>query len=83
MTSHEMALPGLKDAFIKEYPLGRIGTADDIANAALWLASDESFVTGQVLQVNGGLTLRRNPTPREINASLKAAASAGAKNSQI
>lgn len=83
MTSHEMALPGLKDAFIKEYPLGRIGTADDIANAALWLASDESFVTGQVLQVNGGLTLRRNPTPREINASLKAAASAGEKNSQI
>jgi NAD(P)-dependent dehydrogenase (short-subunit alcohol dehydrogenase family) len=74
MTSHEMALPGLQEAFIKEYPLGRIGTAGDIANAALWLASDESFLTGQVLQVNGGLTLRRNPTPREISASLKAAA---------
>ena len=78
MTAHEMSLPGLQEAFLKEYPLGRIGTAEDIANAALWLASEESFVTGQVLQINGGLTLRRNPTPREINASLKAAAAASA-----
>jgi 2-hydroxycyclohexanecarboxyl-CoA dehydrogenase len=73
MTEKEMNLPGLRDAFLKEYPLGRIGTGDDIANAALWLASDESFMTGQVLQVNGGLTLRRNPSPWEINAAMKAA----------
>jgi 2-hydroxycyclohexanecarboxyl-CoA dehydrogenase len=71
MTAREMQLPGLEDAFLKEYPLGRIGTTDDVASAALWLASDESFVTGQVLQVNGGLTLRRNPLPWEIKASLK------------
>jgi 2-hydroxycyclohexanecarboxyl-CoA dehydrogenase len=77
MTAHEMGLPGLEEAFVKEYPLGRIGTAMDIANAALWLAGDESFLTGQVLQINGGLTLRRNPTPKEINASLKAAATTG------
>jgi len=74
MTEREMAMPGLEDAFLKEYPLGRLGTVADIAEAALWLASSESFVTGQVLQVNGGLTLRRNPLPREINASLAAAA---------
>ena len=74
MTAREVELPGLQEAFLKEYPLGRIGTSADIANAALWLASDESFMTGQVLQINGGLTLRRNPTPREINASMKAAA---------
>jgi NAD(P)-dependent dehydrogenase (short-subunit alcohol dehydrogenase family) len=73
MTDQELGLPGLREAFLKEYPLGRIGTADDIANAALWLASAESFVTGQTLQVNGGLTLRRNPTPKEINASMRAA----------
>jgi len=79
MTEKEVNLPGLKEAFVKEYPLGRIGTSADIANAALWLASDESFVTGQVLQVNGGLTLRRNPTPKEINASLRAAAAAGGR----
>jgi NAD(P)-dependent dehydrogenase (short-subunit alcohol dehydrogenase family) len=77
MTEKEMNLPGLQQVFLKEYPLGRIGTSQDIANAALWLATSESFLTGQVLQVNGGLTLRRNPSAKEISASLRAA-SAGA-----
>lgn len=76
MTSREMQMPGLEEVFLKEYPLGRIGTAEDVAAAALWLASGESFMTGQVLQINGGLTLRRNPLPREINAALAAAAPA-------
>jgi len=71
MTDAEMKMPGLQEAFLKEYPLGRIGTTQDIADAALWLAGDECFMTGQTLQVNGGLTLRRNPTPREINASMR------------
>ena len=73
MTERETKLPGLEEAFLREYPLGRIGTTDDVANAALWLVTDESFLTGQVLQVNGGLTLRRNPSPKEINASMRAA----------
>lgn len=76
MTSREVATPGLEEAFVKEYPLGRIGTVRDVADAALWLAGGECFMTGETLQVNGGLTLRRNPLPREINASL---AAAGAK----
>jgi NAD(P)-dependent dehydrogenase (short-subunit alcohol dehydrogenase family) len=75
MTENEINIPGILDAFLNEYPLGRIGTTDDVANAALWLASDESFMTGQVLQINGGLTLRRNPLPWEISARMKAAAS--------
>lgn len=54
------------ELFRKEYPLGRIGTAEDIAEAAVWLASDECFMTGQNLQVNGGLTLRRNPRINEM-----------------
>lgn len=73
MTEKELSLPGLRETFLKEYPLGRIGTADDVAEAALWLAGDGCFMTGQVLQVNGGLTLRRNPTQAEINAAMKAA----------
>lgn len=42
----------------KAIPLGRIGTAAEVASAALFLASDEaSYVTGQVLRVNGGMYL--------------------------
>jgi NAD(P)-dependent dehydrogenase (short-subunit alcohol dehydrogenase family) len=76
MTAREVAMPGLEEAFVKEYPLKRLGTARDVADAALWLAGGECFMTGQTLQVNGGLTLRRNPLPREINASLAAAGQA-------
>ena len=76
MTATAMATPGLTAAFAREYPLGRIGTAADIAHAVVWLTGDECFVSGQVLQVNGGLTLRRNPRPEEIGASVAAAMAA-------
>ncbi|MNR38471.1 3-oxoacyl-[acyl-carrier-protein] reductase FabG [compost metagenome] len=66
-------MPGVREAFVREYPLGRIGTVEDIAQAALFLASDGCFMTGQTLQVNGGLTLRRNPTFAEIQAAVAAA----------
>jgi NAD(P)-dependent dehydrogenase (short-subunit alcohol dehydrogenase family) len=70
MTAQAKATPGLFDAFTSAYPLGRIGTSEDIAAAAVWLASDDCFMTGQNLQVNGGLTLRRNPNRDEIQASV-------------
>ncbi len=73
MTAGAKATPGVYEAFADCYPLGRVGTSEDIAAAAVWLASDECFMTGQNLQVNGGLTLRRNPTRAEINASVMAA----------
>lgn len=42
---------------INKHPVGRIGKPSDIANAVLWLASDEaSFVSGTTLTVDGGLT---------------------------
>lgn len=43
---------------LKQIPYGRWGEPDDIAKAALWLASDESdYVTGATLYVDGGMTL--------------------------
>jgi NAD(P)-dependent dehydrogenase (short-subunit alcohol dehydrogenase family) len=73
MTAQAAANPAIVAAFAKEYPLGRVGTSDDVADAAVWLASDGCFMTGQVLQVNGGLTLRRNPRNEEIIAAVTAA----------
>ena len=51
------ALPeAVRDEYIKQIPLRRGGTVDVIANTALYLASDlSSYVTGQVIAVNGGL----------------------------
>jgi 2-hydroxycyclohexanecarboxyl-CoA dehydrogenase len=73
MTARASRNAAILDAFAKEYPLGRVGTSEDIADAAVWLASDHCFMTGQVLQVNGGLTLRRNPRNAEIAAAVRAA----------
>ncbi len=73
MTAGAMTTPGFEGAFAKEYPLGRIGTSEDIAHAVLWLADDASFITGQNLQINGGLTLRRNPRSDEIGAAVAVA----------
>ena len=77
MNAAAKATPGVFEAFELCYPLGRIGTSEDIAAAAVWLAQDECFMTGQNLQVNGGLTLRRNPTRDEIAASVARAVGHG------
>lgn len=45
---------------IKRHPLGRLGTPEDVANLALFLASDEaSFITGGTYVIDGGATLAR------------------------
>lgn len=77
MTADAAAVPGVMDAFRKGYPLGRYGTMEDIAAGCVWLASDECFMTGENMQVNGGLTLRGNPSKAEIEASVVAAMAAG------
>jgi 3-oxoacyl-[acyl-carrier protein] reductase len=47
--------PEIREKFRASIPLGRLSTPLDIANAALWLASDEaSFITGVALEVDGG-----------------------------
>jgi len=50
--------PEKLQAMVKNIPVGRVGDAEDIASIVSFLASDESsYITGQVLHVNGGLTL--------------------------
>jgi ATP-dependent protease HslVU (ClpYQ) peptidase subunit len=70
MTDQVCASPEALHLFAQTSPLGRIATADEIAAAALWLASDECFMTGENLQVSGGLPLRRNPTKGELTAAM-------------
>jgi NAD(P)-dependent dehydrogenase (short-subunit alcohol dehydrogenase family) len=48
----------LKVEIAKGIPLGRLGVADDVANACLFLASDlSSYITGAVIDVNGGMLI--------------------------
>lgn len=51
------ALPeNVKEAMLKEIPVGRFGSPDDVANMVRFLASKESgYITGQVIHVNGGM----------------------------
>jgi len=47
-----------REALVKQIPLGRIGSSEDVAEAVRYLVSREAaYVTGQVLRVNGGLLM--------------------------
>ena len=47
-----------KQNAVKQIPLGRVGTPEDVAGAVAFLASDEaSYITGHVLSVNGGMLM--------------------------
>ena len=49
-------LEQMRDTILKNIPLGRFGTVEDVANAIAFLASEEaSYITGQVLVVDGGM----------------------------
>ena len=51
-------LPTRQEEIVKQIPLGRVGRPLDVANAALFLASDEAeYITGVCLDVNGGIAM--------------------------
>jgi NAD(P)-dependent dehydrogenase (short-subunit alcohol dehydrogenase family) len=62
MTEAWLADDARTSPLMREVPLGRLGDVDDIANAALWLASSESgATTGQIIDCSAGQSLRRFP----------------------
>lgn len=48
----------IRETILKQIPLGRLGRAEDVAGAVVFLCTDEaSYITGQVLTVDGGLVM--------------------------
>lgn len=48
----------VKEMMMKLIPLGKMGTTEDVANLALFLASDDAaYITGQTVQVDGGMVM--------------------------
>jgi NAD(P)-dependent dehydrogenase (short-subunit alcohol dehydrogenase family) len=61
--------PDIFDRLVKWYPLGRIGEPEDIAKAALFLASDDAaWITGETLTVDGGLMAGSYRMAQELEA---------------
>jgi meso-butanediol dehydrogenase/(S,S)-butanediol dehydrogenase/diacetyl reductase len=61
--------PAIFERLVRWYPLGRVGEPEDVASAALFLASDEAaWITGEVLRVDGGLLAGNARMARELVA---------------
>ena len=57
LTAERFAKPEVRAELLARTPMGRLGTAEDIANGVLFLASDEAaFMTGSELVIDGGMT---------------------------
>jgi 3-oxoacyl-[acyl-carrier protein] reductase len=62
LTEPAAAVPGVVEEYLENTALGRAGTPEDIANAVLYLCSPaSSWLTGEVLDLNGGAHLKRYP----------------------
>ncbi len=62
--------PAIFERLVRWYPLGRVGEPDDVARAALFLASDDAvWITGEVLRVDGGLLAGNAQMARELVAN--------------
>lgn len=62
LTAPAMDIPGVKDDYVANTPLGRPGTPEEVAAAVSWLCSQESaWMTGEVMDLNGGAHTQRYP----------------------
>lgn len=60
LTEPATQIPGVLDEYLENTPLGRAGTPEDIAEAVVFL-SKASWLTGEVLDLNGGAHMKRYP----------------------
>lgn len=62
LTAPAMDIPGVRDGYLENTPLGRSGEPAEIAAAIRFLLSDDAaWVTGETLEINGGAHLQRYP----------------------
>lgn len=62
LTEGVKLIPGTLEEYVENTPLGRVGTPDDVAAAVLFLCSQKaSWLTGEILDLNGGAHLKRYP----------------------
>lgn len=62
LTAPAAAIPGVVEEYLENTPLGRAGTPQDVADAVAFLCSPAaSWLTGEVIDLNGGAHLRRYP----------------------
>ena len=62
LTDPAASVPGVVEEYLENTPLGRAGNPEDIAGAVVYLCSDvASWLTGEVLDLNGGAHLKRYP----------------------
>ena len=62
LTAPAMDIPGVRDSYVENTPLGRPGEPDEIAAAIRFLLSDDAaWITGETLDINGGAHLMRYP----------------------
>ena len=71
LTEPGLAIPGVLDGYLENTALGRAGTPQDIAEAVLFICSARaSWLTVEVLDLNGGAHLKRYP---DLNAIMRSA----------
>lgn len=62
LTEPAMAIPGVREDYLENTPLGRTGEAEEIGAAVRFLLSDDAaWITGENLDINGGAHLKRYP----------------------
>lgn len=66
LTEGAAAIPGVVEEYVENTALGRAGTPEDVAGAVAFLCSPQaSWLTGEVLDLNGGAHLKRYPNVHE------------------